>query len=124
MAQQPVIEGAPSDQDLDELFQPSPDEGEGQEQETQKQPPEVKKEEAKPAPQPVTPPLTKEDFLAGIKTLVPSQQRQLSPQEVDKMLNVWNPNEEFINKFFNVEATPQERMAAFLQFVMELSRRR
>lgn len=116
---QTAIEGAPSDSDLDELFQPSADESETPE--TQQPPakaPAGKTPETPPAT-PTTPaqvPLTKEDFLAGIKTLAPTQpQRQLTPQEIDKMLNVWSPNEEFIGKFFNPEATPQDRMAAFLQ---------
>lgn len=114
-----AIEGAPSEQELDELFQPSEGEGEtqeGQQAVSAKGAEGKKKEEKAPEPKPPQAALTKEDFLAGISKLVPQpQQRQLSPQEIDKMLNVWSPNDDFVGKFFNPEATPQERMQAFVQ---------
>jgi hypothetical protein len=106
---EPVIEGGPTDADLDEVFEGHDDsEGEQQPQKVEAKVPEPKPEAKVPQS------LTKEDFLAGIKELAPKpQQRQLSPDELNKLLNVWNPDEKFINAFFNPEATPQDRLQMF-----------
>jgi hypothetical protein len=124
---EPIIEGAPTDQNLDELFggadEPFNAENDEQAQATTPTPDSTQQAAATkptPAPTPAAPAaLSKDDFIQGIETAitkvnqqrVEQQQKPLTPAEIDKMLNVFVPKKDFFDRFNNVET----REAAFLE---------
>lgn len=127
----PAIEGAPTDENLDELFGGRDEPFNADTEPTGEQapatidsPPATQQAAAtKPSQTAVTPPpaapLSKDDFIQGIETAitkvnqqrVEQQQKPLTPAEVDKMLNVFVPKKDFYDRFGN----PETREAAFLE---------
>jgi len=124
---EPLIEGAPSDENLDELFggrdEPFNQDGGDEQPPAGDQQPAQKPAASQQQPaavQPVVPvPLSKDDFIQGIETAInkvnqqreQTQQKPLTPAEIDKMLNVFVPKKDFFDRFNN----PETREAAFLE---------